>query len=73
MTMSHGGRPQRLKLAPSGKCSYLGAVIIGDGVEDYACGGCFAVVVKGFELERLSGSVLRCSYCGCLNEATLGP
>jgi predicted RNA-binding Zn-ribbon protein involved in translation (DUF1610 family) len=73
MTVSQGGRPQRLRLAKRRPCSYLGPVVIGEGATEFACGGCFAVVIKGVEIERLAGAIVRCSYCGCLNESVVDP
>jgi DNA-directed RNA polymerase subunit RPC12/RpoP len=61
-----------LKIAGA-TCGYLGAVVIGDGAGEYACGKCLALVVKDFDIERLAGAMVRCSYCGCLNEAAVAP
>jgi hypothetical protein len=72
MAESQSGRPKRLKPAVA-NCAYLGAVVIGSGAGEYACGKCFAIVVRGFEVERLEGAVVRRSYCGCLNEAVVAP
>jgi len=49
-------------------------VVIGSaaGVE-YACGHCFAVVLRGVDLEGLRGYAVRCSSCGCLNDADVAP
>ena len=74
MTPAHPGRPRRLRLAAGTAPGSVGPVIVGGGAGvEYACGHCLAVMLRGVELARLQGYAVRCSSCGCLNDAEVAP
>jgi hypothetical protein len=73
MTPAHPARPRRLKLTAGAAARSVGPAVVGDGPADYACGQCFAVVLRGVDLEKLAGYAVRCASCGCLNDAEVAP
>ena len=46
-------------------------MILGRGEEEYVCGTCFAVVVRGIDPRTLGDIHLRCVNCGTLNGTAL--
>ena len=44
-------------------------MVLGPGDDEYVCGRCYGVVVKGIDPGHCHGLLLRCCYCGALNEA----
>ncbi len=56
---------------PGALPSRTGPLIVGRGDEDYVCGTCFAVVVRGIDPRTLGDVHLRCANCGALNETTI--
>ncbi len=60
--------PHRLRLAPGRTRELPGAAVVGPGDDEYVCGRCFGVVVKGVDPQHCRGVLLRCDRCGAVNE-----